>query len=420
MANRIEETLEKMAERLAAIDARSKAPRLVTKPGYSAVSKAFHSSQSATDYDQREWEAKRAGAPRDPAEVFTASDGDEMGFLKARQEYEDGIRQPTPRWDAGERRGFARWCKAAAWNDREGMRTFSKANAPYTETTSAGGYLVPVEYKGELIRLMYLKSVALQKCRIVPMNSLTMHLPSVSAGSTAVWATINTATGDTKVTFADIELVAKKLVGISYVPNELMQDSIVSVGGLLADEFTESFAKAIDSNVFDKGDTDSGTALYAAFNSWAHDCTLHVDGDTGDSAAGSLTYANLCDAVAQLNDVRNIEWFFAPAMYAKVRSLVDDQNRPLLDLSGRWQQQLFGFDVNTVADMTAAPAASAATALLGNPRYMIIGDRMDLAIESSPHIAFTADQTVFRAVQRVAIKCALPAGLVSIRRGESA
>ena len=101
-------------------------------------------------------------------------------------------------------------------------------DSPYTETTGAGGYLVPEEFRPELVRLAYRSSLMLPKVRVLPMASDKMNMIGVS-GATASWGAINTQIVDSKLTFTQPSLTAEKLIGLSIVPNELLADSALPV-----------------------------------------------------------------------------------------------------------------------------------------------------------------------------------------------
>jgi HK97 family phage major capsid protein len=241
----------------------------------------------------------------------------------------------------------------------------------------------------------------------------------VTAGTTAVWGSINTATGDTKVTLGQITLTAYPLVGISYVPNELIQDSMLSIGGLLADEFTDSFARKIDACAF-IGDATSSTAYKA--DGWSDAATTNRagSGTSGDSANGSLAYDHIMEMVGKLSStaLNGAIMVMAPTTFAQVRTISDAGSNLLVNIDKDYRYNILGFPTYLSDNMTAKASVAAGDALIlfGNPRNYIIGDRMDLSIQSSEHIAFTANQTVFRAIQRIAMSVGIETELAVLAR----
>lgn len=344
-------------------------------------------------------------------------------LLAARRDFQKGNRNATPQWDDETEAGFADFMRAVAQKDHRAIKEmYAKANAPYTETTSAGGYLVPEIYRPELIRAQYVKSLALQLCKIVPMSTDTTYLPTVSAGTTAVWGTINTATGDTKVTFGQVTLSAYKLWGISYVPNELMNDSVLGMGALLADEFADSFARRIDHEAWtgDASDADD------VFEGWGRAATTNREssGVSGDSANGSIATDHILNVIGKLSStaLSGAVWIMPPTVWARVRGLADSNSDLLVNIDQDYRFNLFGFPVYLTDQMVARTSVAAGDELMlfGNPKNYIIGDRQQLMIDSSPHVAFNADQTVFRATQRMGMSIGIETELAVLSRATAA
>jgi HK97 family phage major capsid protein len=406
----IETALEAISKKMAEMESRLLPSDQVKR----ILDKENEAAAKAKDEDavtKRAEELIRAKAVRDPAQVVTADEAVRKGrsytFLDARREFNKGRTSPTPVWDDETMDRFGEYMIAVKENDKPRIKKLvaEKANAPYTATTSAGGYLIPDEFRSELVRAAYSKSLALQLCRIVPMMSDQLYLPTVSAGITAVWGTINTATGDTKATLGQVSLAANKLVAVSYVPNELIQDAFLGVGGFIADEFTSAFAERIDHEAW------TGDASDAAdvFEGWGRAATTNREssGVSGDSANGSIQTDHILNVIGKLSDTALVGavWIMPPTVWARVRSLADSNSNLLVNIDKDYRYNLFGFPVYLSSQMTtkASVAAGDELMLFGNPRNYIIGTRQDISVQASPHIAFTADQTVYMAIQRLAM-----------------
>ena len=336
---------------------------------------------------------------------------DRYTLLDARKDYENGgSRSTVCDWSETKSKHFAEFMQDVA----------AKAAGPYTETTTAGGYLLPTEFSPEVIRLMYMKSIALQNCRIVPMNNLQMNLPKQSTQATPIWGGINTQIGDTVGSFDQISLTAEKLVGLSNVPNELMHDTPVALAQYITNEWAEGFAKKIDEEVF-QGDTSDTTNH--KFNGWQEAASVEeVAGDTGDSADGAITTSNLLDLMAKFDEIEitGAKWYMHPTVWASVRGLVDTNSDLLVGPTENFRYNLFGYPVvlSSYATPTKASIAAAKPVVLfGNMNNIIIGDCLSLDISSTQYFRFDYDQTTFRAIQRLAIAVAWPQGLAKLTRG---
>ena len=368
----------------------------------------------------------RAKAVRDPAMVKDSMEksGRPYGYLHAARDFAKGKTSPVPYWDDDTFDRFGEYMLAVKENDKAALAKFpvNKANAPYTATTSAGGYFIADEFRSELIRAAYAKSLALQLCKIVPMNTDQLYLPSVTAGITAVWGTINTATGDTKATIGQVSLAATKLVAVSYVPNELIADAFLGVGGFIADEFTSAFAERIDHEAW------TGDASDAADNyeGWGRAATTNREssGVSGDSANGSIATDHILNVIGKLSDTALVGavWIMPPTVWARVRGLADSNSNLLVNIDKDYRYNLFGFPVYLTSQMTARTSVAAGDELMlfGNPKNYIIGDRMSISVTSSPHVAFTADQTVFMAIQRLAMSIGIQTELAVLSRSTTA
>lgn len=341
-----------------------------------------------------------------------------MGFVDARDEVAKGKTYTAPMWGRKKAQRFVEWAIAVKHNDQESIRKAYGDN-PYTETTSAGGYLVPDEFRPELIRLTYLRSLALQYARILPMNTDTLYVPTVSAGYSASWGSINTQIEDAKVTFGQVELVAAKMVGLSLVPNELLADSALPVATIIANEFAEAFAKKLDEEFFD-GDSSDGSNH--EFDGWLHASNVEEvkpsSGDDTPTASELITEDNLLSMVGELDDreLAGARWFMHPTAWNTIRALEDGASSKIVRLNENYGYDLLGFPVHRSSEMPSVSSLSNDTSYIafGNPQHIIIGDRMQFTVAANEGERFSYDQTVFRATQRVAIAVALPGSLVRL------
>jgi len=336
------------------------------------------------------------------------------GFYQARKEVQAGNKSPVPNWTLDTELKFTDFVHAVKNNDRKAIEKAYGDN-PYTETTSAGGYLVPEEFRAELVRLAYIRSLMLQKCRIMPMSTDNMKVPS-GGTATAAWGTINTQIADSKVTLGQVDLSADKLIGLSLIPNELLSDSAIPVGAMIANEFAEAFAKKIDEEVL-QGDS-SDTSNHR-FDGWATASSVEEVQPTADDTptlAETVTEANLLAMVAKLTaqELMGAEWFFHPTVWNVVRGLEDGSSSKIVRLNESWKYDLLGFPTNISDQAPYATTNELAVAFFGNPQHIIIGDRMQFTIASSSDSRFSYDQTEFRATQRLAIAVALPSSLVKL------
>jgi HK97 family phage major capsid protein len=153
-------------------------------------------------------------------------------------------------------RKAAEWCKANLKAQSEG-------------TTTAGGFTVPDPLSSELIYLREQFGIARQNCRIYPMSSDVLNVPNATASTTVYYPGENTAITASDMTFAQVNLVAKKPSVLTQVSKELAEDSIIDFGATLARDMAYVLAKEEDRVVFNNAvDSTSGLdgILYAVYN----------------------------------------------------------------------------------------------------------------------------------------------------------
>jgi HK97 family phage major capsid protein len=263
----------------------------------------------------------------------------------------------------------------------------------------------------------------LPKVTIIPMPVSKLTLPAVTAGYSAGWGTINTQVVDSKVTLDQVALSAEKLVALSLVPNELMEDSGLPIAPLLANEFAEAFAMKIDEEIL-SGDT--GDGANHKFMGWGNVVGTIGYGpgtDASPTLAEEVTIDNLAAEIAAVEaaNTQNMigaEWFFAPEVWAVIRSLVAaTTNLPQVAINEPWRFNLFGFPVNINHYVPHAETAAKTWGLFGNPKYIYFGDMMGMSVEASKEYRFADDQTTFLARQRCAVAVGIPGSLGCLKFG---
>lgn len=110
---------------------------------------------------------------------------------------------------------------------------------------SKGGYLVPPEFRAEVIRRVFDFSPIRTVANIIPSSRGEVQIPVESGDMSASWVGENESSGDTQSTYAVglKTITAYKMVGRVDVSNDLMDSSPVNVEGLLRDRAGEKFGR---------------------------------------------------------------------------------------------------------------------------------------------------------------------------------
>ena len=296
-------------------------------------------------------------------------------------------------------RKAAEWCKANLKAQSEG-------------TTTAGGFTVPDPLSSELIYLREQFGIARQNCRIYPMSSDVLNVPNATASTTVYYPGENTAITASDLTFAQVNLVAKKPSVLTQVSKELAEDSIIDFGATLARDMAYSLAKEEDRVVFNNAvDSTSGLTgiLWGVYDQGtkANIASVQVF-TTGQTITYAPTLANLKGMVAKLPTyAANAKWYMHKEIwYNAIAPLLDALGgNSIMDIQGAYgpTPMLYGYPVIFVQNMQKALVASKPYILLGDLSMgTAFGDRRTVTIEVSDQRYFVEDALAFKATERFA------------------
>jgi HK97 family phage major capsid protein len=299
------------------------------------------------------------------------------------------------------------WHQNAAGQDR-----WRKIRNDYSSIDPAGGgFLVPEVLRAELLRVSLETAVVRPRARVIPMDSArvpfptvdsTTHASSVFGGVTASWTAEGGSLGESEAKFGRVVLDAKKLATRTDVPNELLQDSIISFAAFIEDILPQAI-------------------------SWFED-TGFITGVGGGEPLGVLNAAALVTVAKETGQVADtIVWENLVNMYSRMlpsslgRAVWVANNDTFPELATMALSVGTGGGAIWLNNGVAGPPAT----ILGRPLiltekvptlggagsgkdicfidfgYYLIGDRQQMRAESSSHFQFGNDITTFRVIERV-------------------
>ena len=274
---------------------------------------------------------------------------------------------------------------------------------------SEGGFLVPEEFRAELLMLALEMAVVRPRARVIPMAGLrvlipairdTSHATSVFGGVQASWlgesADLSTVR---EPTFMQIALTARKLTGYTRASNELIADSAISLESIIGQLFPQAIAYFED-EAFMNG-TGAGQPL-GIINA---DALISVAKETGQ-AATTLVYENLIKMFARMlpQSLNRAVWVMHPDTFPQLATLslavgTGGSAVWLSNAAGGAPATILGRPV--VFSEKCQTLGTAGDVYFADFGYYLIGDRMALQMASSPHVRFNNDETVWRFTQRV-------------------
>jgi len=285
-------------------------------------------------------------------------------------------------------------------------------NAYSEKVPSEGGFLVPEEFRSQLLQLGLDSAVVRPRATIIPMGAPRIHIPCIDEtsrvssiyGGVVVYRTEEGAElTESSATFASIKLDVTKQTALSHVPNELIRD-----WGAFGAFMDATLPSAMGQ--FEDWDYISGNGAgqpLGGLNS-ANTALIVVSKRSGQSAAANnqIVWENAIDMYARMlpASIGNAVWVASPDTFAQLATmalsvgtggsavwLTDGRSQPVLTLLGR--------PVLMTGSAPAALGSQGDLSLVDWSMYLV-GDYQNMTIDSSPHVKFTSDKTTFRAIAR--------------------
>jgi len=278
-------------------------------------------------------------------------------------------------------------------------------------TDSAGGFLVPSQFYPELLKIDLEDAIVRPNARVIPMATDSMPIPrvidtshssSLFGGVIGYWTAEAGTLNETSPAFGQLELIPKKLTGYTYASNELLADSAIGVNTFLLDILREALVWYEEEAFFNGNGGTQPLGITGA------PCVVSVSGETGQDAS-TIKPINLAKMYAQMlpRSQKRAVWVANNAVLPQLITLGQE-----VGTGGNivWIGQNKGMTEAPPVTILGRPVyftehlptlGSANQIMFCDFSYYLIGDRMSLSVEASPHPRFQYDQTVWRFIQRV-------------------
>jgi len=128
---------------------------------------------------------------------------------------------------------FAEFAKALVNKDEARVKALSEG------TPADGGYLVPDEFRADLIQHILQTDSIRKYATVIPMEGKLLNIPKLSADVKVYWGTENTSISTTSADFGEVQLTPFRLNAIIYTSRELFDDSAISIMEVLRQRFVD-------------------------------------------------------------------------------------------------------------------------------------------------------------------------------------
>ena len=367
----------------------------------------------------RELEAQKDNALRNPLEDNTPDPAEESarkgmqdwGGFKSGAAYLKALYNFKANGFVTENSKGLKWWDGDS-SDRASVQTLTgKALAENVGAT--GGFLVPAEFRNNVMALMATQSIIQPRATVYRMNRRTLTIPVVNqqgtvtnsaswfGGITGYWKDEAQQYTESTPTFREFTLTAHKHTALAYSSEEMLADSATSLEDHLFGEkgYPGYFAWKMDYE-FMRGDGVGKPEGILESN-----CLITTGGASGNAgrvAANDIQYEDLAHMLQRSLPTSNLIWIASQSTMAELLTM----NGPSGNPSYLWGNATNGIP-NTLLGRPIyftdklPSLGNTGDILLVDPSYYIIGDRQALTIEMSIHNRFEFDQATWRAGMRL-------------------
>ena len=270
---------------------------------------------------------------------------------------------------------------------------------------SSGGFLVQTDFSTELLKNAYDTGILSSRVRRIPIsanaNGITINGVDESdrgngcrwGGVISYWLNEAGLKVPSKPKFKQIELKLKKLIGLCYATDELLQDTS-ALESIISQAFADEFGFMIDDAIFEG----AGAGQPLGFINGGSLVTV---------TRGTLltfTYAEICEVYSRMlaksrpNAIWLINQAVEPILFQMLNGTVPAY-MPAGGISGQPYGTLFGKPVIPIEQARAVGYVGDIT-FADLSQYIMI-DKGGIQAASSIHVNFLYDEQVFRFVYRV-------------------
>ncbi|MCL2555452.1 MAG: phage major capsid protein [Firmicutes bacterium] len=289
-------------------------------------------------------------------------------------------------------------------DSRLSTRSASGLNAT---NASDGGFLVETQFVKDLLKRTYDTGILASRCKKIPLttnaNSIKINaVDEISRANGSRWGGLQTYWENeadqfsaSKPKFRQMELSLKKLTGLCYVTDELLQDA-AALEKVIKDGFAEEFGFKMD-DVILRG-SGAGQPL-GILNS---DALVKVDKEKNQTA--KITVENIVKMWSRMwsRSRSNAVWFINPEIEPLLYTLVVG-DKPVYIPAGSMANAPYGTLLGrpVVALEQCSELGEAGDIILADLSQYLLIDKGGINTASSIHVRFLYDEAVFRFIYRV-------------------
>ena len=281
-------------------------------------------------------------------------------------------------------------------------------NAFSSTIPSSGGFLVPEAVRSVLAEKALEQSVVRPRAMVIPMEAASVAFPtidetthngSVMGGMVAYWAAEGDDLTDSAPTFGQVKLEANTLTTYTEVPNQLLQDSAVSLASFIDTQYPRAHSFFEDIACL------TGSGVGQPLGVLNAPAMLTVSKEAGQ-LADTIVWQNILRMFCRLlpTSIGTAVWVVSPGCFFELATMAlsvgtggsaiwlnNGVAGPPMTILGR--PVIISEKVPVLGD-------AGDISLIDFSQYLV-GDRMYMEAMSSPHYKFQSVKTAYRFIQRV-------------------
>lgn len=273
-----------------------------------------------------------------------------------------------------------------------------------------GGFLVPEEYRSQILQLSLGQAIVRPRAQVFPMSTATLSVPVVDEttrvgsvlGGVVVYRTEEGAeltASDAK--FGRIKFEASKQTALAELTNELLKD-VPALSSWIDQNIPAALAYAEDADYI--GGNGAGMPLGALH---ANNTALIVVAKETSQTASTIVLQNVLGMIARFGGNYNrAVWLASPdalkEIYTMGLTVGTGGSAVMISPGGGTDAPaltLFGRPL-IFSEMAPAALGTQGDLSLVDYGWYGIGDRQAVTVDMSAHVKFTSDKTVVRAIAR--------------------
>jgi HK97 family phage major capsid protein len=279
-----------------------------------------------------------------------------------------------------------------------------------TKVPDAGGFLVPEEFRSQILMLALEESIVMPRATVIPMSTQTLIFPTVDAtsnvssvfGGIVVYRTEEGAEFvDSQAKFGRVKLDATKQTALAYLHNETIRDSGGAVTAVLGQMLPQAIAYNADIDFL----TGLGAGEPLGAIASANPALIAVPAESGQ-LTDTIVWQNVLKMYARQlpQSISRSVWLASPDTFVELATMALSVGTGgsavwITDAHGAPQLTLLGRPV-IMTEKTPGVLGDQGDLSLVDFGFYLVGIRDNLMIDTSDHVKFTSDQTTVRAIAR--------------------